>query len=164
MTRRAKSISAPKAAPAPARGSPPSIFACRPRFRRRSRSPEIEELNRDDNVDGILVQLPLPRQIDAEAVIAAIDPAKDVDGFHPINVGRLWSGAAGLVPCTPQGCMLLLRTVHRELSGAEAVVLGRSNIVGKPMAALLLGRRLHGHDGPLENRAMRRRSAGAPTF
>jgi methylenetetrahydrofolate dehydrogenase (NADP+)/methenyltetrahydrofolate cyclohydrolase len=98
----------------------------------------IEELNRDDSVDGILVQLPLPSQIEPEAVIAAIDPAKDVDGFHPINVGRLWSGAAGLVPCTPQGCMLLLRTVHRELRGAEAVVLGRSKIVGRPMAALLL--------------------------
>lgn len=98
----------------------------------------IEQLNRDDSVDGILVQLPLPSQIDAEAVIAAIDPAKDVDGFHPINVGRLWSGAAGLVPCTPQGCLLLLRTVHRELTGAEAVVLGRSKIVGRPMAALLL--------------------------
>ena len=69
---------------------------------------------------------------------AAIDPAKDVDGFHPVNVGRLWSGLPGLVPCTPQGCLILLRTVHDDLSGAEAVVLGRSNLVGKPMAALLL--------------------------
>jgi methylenetetrahydrofolate dehydrogenase (NADP+)/methenyltetrahydrofolate cyclohydrolase len=99
---------------------------------------KIEELNREDSIDGILVQLPLPSQIEAEAITAATDPAKDVDGFHPLNVGRLWSGAAGLVPCTPQGCMLLLQTVHRELRGAEAVVLGRSKIVGRPMAALLL--------------------------
>jgi methylenetetrahydrofolate dehydrogenase (NADP+) / methenyltetrahydrofolate cyclohydrolase len=98
----------------------------------------IEELNRDDSIDGILVQLPLPSQIEAEAITAATDPAKDVDGFHPLNVGRLWSGAAGLVPCTPQGCMVLLQTVHRELRGADAVVLGRSKIVGRPMAALLL--------------------------
>ena len=99
---------------------------------------EVERLNRDDRVDGVLVQLPLPPQIDPHRVIAAIDPAKDVDGFHPINVGRLWSGLTGLVPCTPQGCLLLLRTVHEDLTGAEAVVLGRSNIVGKPAAALLL--------------------------
>lgn len=99
---------------------------------------EVERLNRDDRVDGVLVQLPLPRQVDAHRVIAAIDPAKDVDGFHPVNVGRLWRGLPGLVPCTPQGCLLLLRTVHQNLAGAEAVVLGRSNIVGKPMAALLL--------------------------
>jgi methylenetetrahydrofolate dehydrogenase (NADP+)/methenyltetrahydrofolate cyclohydrolase len=99
---------------------------------------EVDRLNRDGSVDGILVQLPLPRQIDPHRIIAAIDPAKDVDGFHPINVGRLWSGVPGLVPCTPQGCLLLLRTVHRDLTGAEAVVLGRSNIVGKPVAALLL--------------------------
>ncbi|HKM69632.1 MAG TPA: bifunctional methylenetetrahydrofolate dehydrogenase/methenyltetrahydrofolate cyclohydrolase, partial [Stellaceae bacterium] len=85
-----------------------------------------------------LVQLPLPRHIDAHRVIAAIDPAKDVDGFHPVNVGRLWTGLRGLVPCTPQGCLILLRTVHDDLSGAEAVVLGRSNLVGKPMTALLL--------------------------
>jgi methylenetetrahydrofolate dehydrogenase (NADP+) / methenyltetrahydrofolate cyclohydrolase len=99
---------------------------------------EVERLNHDDRVDGVLVQLPLPRQIDPHPVIAAIDPAKDVDGFHPANVGRLWSGLTGLVPCTPQGCLLLLRTVHKDLTGAEAVVLGRSNIVGKPVAALLL--------------------------
>lgn len=99
---------------------------------------EVERLNREDRVDGILVQLPLPPQIDPHRVIAAIDPAKDVDGFHPVNVGRLWSGLPGLVPCTPQGCLLLLRTVHQELAGAEAVVLGRSNIVGRPVAALLL--------------------------
>jgi methylenetetrahydrofolate dehydrogenase (NADP+)/methenyltetrahydrofolate cyclohydrolase len=99
---------------------------------------EVERLNRDDRVDGVLVQLPLPRQIDPHPVIVAIDPVKDVDGFHPANVGRLWSGVTSLVPCTPQGCLLLLRTVHEDLTGAEAVVLGRSNIVGKPVAALLL--------------------------
>jgi methylenetetrahydrofolate dehydrogenase (NADP+) / methenyltetrahydrofolate cyclohydrolase len=99
---------------------------------------EVEKLNGDDCVDGILVQLPLPRQIDPHRVIAAIDPAKDVDGFHPVNIGRLWSGLPGLVPCTPLGCLLILRTVHQDLTGAEAVVLGRSNIVGKPVAALLL--------------------------
>ena len=99
---------------------------------------EVEKLNADDRVDGVLVQLPLPVHIDARRIIAAIDPAKDVDGFHPVNVGRLWSGLPGLVPCTPQGCLTLLRTVHDDLSGAQAVVLGRSNLVGKPMAALLL--------------------------
>ncbi len=99
---------------------------------------EIARLNADQRIDGILVQLPLPPQIDVHRVIAAIDPEKDVDGFHPINVGRLWSGIAGLVPCTPDGCMILLRSACPDLAGAEAVVLGRSNIVGKPMAALLL--------------------------
>ncbi len=99
---------------------------------------EIDTLNADDRVDGILVQLPLPRHINAHRIICAIDPAKDVDGFHPINVGRLWSGIPGLVPCTPQGCLILLRTVHADLAGAEAVVLGRSNLVGKPLTALLL--------------------------
>jgi methylenetetrahydrofolate dehydrogenase (NADP+)/methenyltetrahydrofolate cyclohydrolase len=99
---------------------------------------EVEKLNADDRVDGVLVQLPLPPHIDTHRVIAAIEPAKDVDGFHPVNVGRLWSRLPGLVPCTPQGCLILLRTVHDDLSGAEAVVLGRSNLVGKPMAALLL--------------------------
>jgi methylenetetrahydrofolate dehydrogenase (NADP+)/methenyltetrahydrofolate cyclohydrolase len=98
----------------------------------------ITRLNGDDGTDGILVQLPLPRQIDPQRVIAAIDPAKDVDGFHPVNVGRLWSGGAALVPCTPYGSLLLLRTTLGDLAGAEAVVIGRSNIVGKPMAALLL--------------------------
>jgi methylenetetrahydrofolate dehydrogenase (NADP+)/methenyltetrahydrofolate cyclohydrolase len=99
---------------------------------------EVEKLNADDKVDGVLVQLPLPGHIDAHRVIAAIDPAKDVDGFHPVNVGRLWSGLPGLVPCTPRGCLILLHAVHDDLSGADAVVLGRSNLVGKPMAALLL--------------------------
>ena len=99
---------------------------------------EVERLNRDDRVDGVLVQLPLPAPIDGHRVLAAIDPAKDVDGFHPINVGRLWSGLPGPQPCTPQGCMRLLHSVHPSLAGAEAVVLGRSNIVGKPVTALLL--------------------------
>jgi methylenetetrahydrofolate dehydrogenase (NADP+) / methenyltetrahydrofolate cyclohydrolase len=98
----------------------------------------IARLNADDAVDGILVQLPLPPQIDAQRVIEAIDPAKDVDGFHPHNVGRLWSGGEALVPCTPYGCLLLLRAALTPLAGAEAVVIGRSNIVGKPIAALLL--------------------------
>jgi methylenetetrahydrofolate dehydrogenase (NADP+)/methenyltetrahydrofolate cyclohydrolase len=101
---------------------------------------EIRRLNCDEAVDGILVQLPLPRQIDAQRVIAAIDPAKDVDGFTDGNVAALWGGRSGLVPCTPQGCLMLLRdAMGGGLAGAEAVVLGRSNIVGKPMAALLLG-------------------------
>ncbi len=99
---------------------------------------EIARLNADQRVDGILVQLPLPAQIDAHRVIAEIDPDKDVDGFHPVNVGRLWSGLPGMVPCTPQGCMMLLRSVRRDLAGAEAVVVGRSSIVGRPLAALLL--------------------------
>jgi methylenetetrahydrofolate dehydrogenase (NADP+)/methenyltetrahydrofolate cyclohydrolase len=98
----------------------------------------VARLNADDRVDGILVQLPLPAGFDPRRVIAALDPAKDVDGFHPVNIGRLWSGAPGLVPCTPQGVMLLLRGVRPDLSGADAVVLGRSHIVGRPIAALLL--------------------------
>jgi len=98
----------------------------------------VRELNADPEVDGVLVQLPLPRQIKARAIIDALDPAKDVDGFHARNVGELWSGEAGLVPCTPFGCLLLLREELPSLAGLEAVVLGRSTIVGKPMAALLL--------------------------
>jgi methylenetetrahydrofolate dehydrogenase (NADP+)/methenyltetrahydrofolate cyclohydrolase len=98
----------------------------------------IAKLNADASVNGILVQLPLPKQIDAQKVIAAIDPDKDVDGFHPINVGRLASGLPALVPCTPMGCVLLAKTVHSSLAGMEAVVVGRSNIVGKPVAQLLL--------------------------
>ena len=98
----------------------------------------ITKLNDDPNVHGILVQLPLPSQIDSHAVINAIDPDKDVDGFHLINVGRLATGAPGLVPCTPLGCMMLLKDELKELTGKNAVVVGRSNIVGKPMSALLL--------------------------
>jgi len=99
----------------------------------------VAELNADEGIDGILVQLPLPAHIRAEAVIAAIDAAKDVDGFHVLNAGRLASGAAWLVPCTPLGCMKLLALSGVELRGARALVIGRSNIVGKPVAALLLG-------------------------
>ena len=98
----------------------------------------VDRLNADDAVDGILVQLPLPRHIDERAVITRIDPDKDVDGFHPVNAGRLATGLDGLVPCTPLGCLMLLQDVHPHLAGLEAVVIGRSNIVGKPMAALLL--------------------------
>ena len=98
----------------------------------------IEQLNNDSKVHGILVQLPLPDQIDSQAVINAIDPDKDVDGFHLVNVGRLATGAPGLVPCTPLGCMMLLKDQLGDLSGKNAVVVGRSNIVGKPMGSLLL--------------------------
>jgi methylenetetrahydrofolate dehydrogenase (NADP+) / methenyltetrahydrofolate cyclohydrolase len=98
----------------------------------------VRELNADAAVDGILVQLPLPKQIDEQAVIEAIDPGKDVDGFHPVNAGRLVSGLDGFVPCTPLGCLMLLKDRIGDLSGLDAVVIGRSNIVGKPMAQLLL--------------------------
>ncbi|PWC26928.1 bifunctional methylenetetrahydrofolate dehydrogenase/methenyltetrahydrofolate cyclohydrolase FolD [Teichococcus aestuarii] len=98
----------------------------------------VRRLNEDPAVDGILVQLPLPRQIDAAKVLAAIDPAKDVDGFHAMNAGKLATGQPGLVPCTPKGVMHLLAAAGTAIAGARAVVLGRSNIVGKPMAALLL--------------------------
>ncbi len=99
----------------------------------------LAQLNRDPSVHGILVQLPLPPQIDANHVIAAIDPNKDVDGFHPTNVGRLAIGLPSLVPCTPLGCVILAKTVHPSLGGLEAVIVGRSNIVGKPLAQLLIG-------------------------
>ena len=98
----------------------------------------VEELNADERVDGILVQLPLPAGIDDKAVIDAIDPGKDVDGFHVANAGRLAVGEEGLVSCTPLGCLMLLKDRLGDLSGLEAVVVGRSNIVGKPMAQLLL--------------------------
>jgi methylenetetrahydrofolate dehydrogenase (NADP+) / methenyltetrahydrofolate cyclohydrolase len=98
----------------------------------------VTALNNDDAVDGILVQLPLPPHVDADKVLRAIDPAKDVDGFHPINVGLVATGTGGIVPCTPLGSMILLRSVRADLSGLNAVVVGRSNIVGKPMAQLLL--------------------------
>jgi methylenetetrahydrofolate dehydrogenase (NADP+)/methenyltetrahydrofolate cyclohydrolase len=98
----------------------------------------VDRLNADPAVHGILVQLPLPQQIDAPKVLNAIDPAKDVDGFHPVNAGRLASGLPALVPCTPLGCVMLAKTVHPSLAGLEAVVIGRSNIVGKPVAQLLL--------------------------
>jgi methylenetetrahydrofolate dehydrogenase (NADP+) / methenyltetrahydrofolate cyclohydrolase len=98
----------------------------------------IGDLGRRGEVHGILVQLPLPPHIDSKKVIEAIDPAKDVDGFHPVNVGRLASGAKALAPCTPTGCLILAKSVEPKLEGLEAVVIGRSNIVGKPVAQLLL--------------------------
>ena len=99
---------------------------------------KIKELNDNDAVSGILVQLPLPPQINKEKIINAIDPAKDVDGFHPINVGNLSSGYNATVPCTPLGCLLLIKKVEPNLSGKHAVIIGRSNLNGKPMAQLLL--------------------------
>jgi methylenetetrahydrofolate dehydrogenase (NADP+)/methenyltetrahydrofolate cyclohydrolase len=99
----------------------------------------ILQLNADERVDGILVQLPLPRQINERRIIETVDPSKDVDGFHPVNDGRLASGLPALVPCTPYGCLHLLKEELSDLSGLDAVVVGRSNIVGKPMAQLLLG-------------------------
>ncbi|AJP73078.1 bifunctional methylenetetrahydrofolate dehydrogenase/methenyltetrahydrofolate cyclohydrolase FolD [Sphingomonas hengshuiensis] len=97
----------------------------------------VDRLNADPAVDGILVQLPLPRHIDEQAVLTRISPDKDVDGFHPVNAGRLVTGLEGFVPCTPLGCLMLLEDRLGDLSGLDAVVIGRSNIVGKPMAALL---------------------------
>ncbi len=98
----------------------------------------IEDLNRDNNVDGILIQLPLPTHVDTKRILEAVDPAKDVDGFHPVNLGRLVSGRPGLVACTPAGCMEILRRNTIKIEGANAAVLGRSDIVGKPMALLLM--------------------------
>jgi methylenetetrahydrofolate dehydrogenase (NADP+)/methenyltetrahydrofolate cyclohydrolase len=98
----------------------------------------VGRLNADPAVHGILVQLPLPKQIDAQVVLNTIDPAKDVDGFHPVNAGRLASGLPALAPCTPLGCIILAKTVHPALAGMDAVVIGRSNIVGKPVTQLLL--------------------------
>lgn len=98
----------------------------------------VDRLNADPAVDGILVQLPLPSHIDERAIITRIDPDKDVDGFHPVNAGRLATGLPGFVPCTPLGCLMLLKHIRGDLSGLDAVVIGRSNIVGKPMAQLLI--------------------------
>jgi len=99
---------------------------------------KINELNQDKDVSGILVQLPLPNQISKEKIINSIDPSKDVDGFNPINVGNLASGYNGIVPCTPLGCLMLLKKIEKNLSGKHAVIIGRSNLNGKPMAQLLL--------------------------
>ena len=98
----------------------------------------IEDLNRDKKVNGILVQLPLPDHINSDKVLDRINPEKDVDGFHAVNVGKLWTGLETFVPCTPLGCSIMIRRVSNDLSGKKAVIIGRSNIVGKPMAALLL--------------------------
>jgi methylenetetrahydrofolate dehydrogenase (NADP+)/methenyltetrahydrofolate cyclohydrolase len=99
---------------------------------------KIEELNNNDNVSGILVQLPLPAHFSKEKVINAIKPSKDVDGFHPINVGNLSLGYKSIIPCTPLGCLLLIKNVEKNLTGKHAVIIGRSNLNGKPMAQLLL--------------------------
>ena len=99
----------------------------------------VKALNTDPTIDGILVQLPLPSHINADLILETIDPAKDVDGFHPVNAGRLMTGTGGLVPCTPLGSLKLIKSVRADLSGLDAVVVGRSNIVGKPMAQLLIG-------------------------
>ena len=98
----------------------------------------VGRLNRDPVVHGILVQLPLPAHIDSQKILATIDPAKDVDGFHPVNLGRLAAGLPALAPCTPLGCIILAKTVHPSLEGLDAIIIGRSNIVGKPLALLLL--------------------------
>ena len=99
---------------------------------------KIEELNKNDEISGILVQLPLPSQISKEKIINAINPSKDVDGFNPINVGNLSSGYDSIVPCTPLGCLLLIKKIESKLAGKHAVIIGRSNLNGKPMAQLLL--------------------------
>ncbi len=99
---------------------------------------KVGELNNDASVHGILVQLPLPDQVDSDAILNAIDPDKDVDGFHTLNVGRLTSGQDAMAPCTPVGCMIMLKEVVGDLTGKRAIIVGRSNIVGKPMATLLL--------------------------
>ena len=98
----------------------------------------VQDLNRDNKVDGILIQLPLPPQVDTKRVLEAVDPSKDVDGFHPVNLGRLLSGRPGLIACTPAGCMEILRRSNIPVEGANAAVLGRSDIVGKPLALLLM--------------------------
>lgn len=99
---------------------------------------KIDELNQDDSIDGILVQLPLPKTLDEKRLLNRIDPNKDVDGLHPVNIGRLVFGEKAFEPCTPQGCIELLKRSNVEISGAEAVVIGRSNLVGKPVAMMLL--------------------------
>ena len=98
----------------------------------------VEELNNDKSINGILVQLPLPKQINADSIINTINPDKDVDGFHAINTGRLWTNIDSLVPCTPLGCKMLLLDKLKDLTGKKAIIVGRSNIVGKPMASLLI--------------------------
>ena len=115
-----------------------SSTGCRQRPRRPSLLALVDQLNGDPAVDGILVQLPLPSQIGSDKVINAVDPAKDVDGFHVVNAGRLATGQDALVACTPVGCVMLAKSVLGKLDGLEAVVIGRSNIVGKPVAQLLL--------------------------
>jgi methylenetetrahydrofolate dehydrogenase (NADP+)/methenyltetrahydrofolate cyclohydrolase len=121
----------------------------------------IADLNARDDIDGILVQLPLPKQVDSKRVLLAVDPAKDVDGFHPMNVGLLSTARPALVACTPAGCMEILRRSNIEVAGADAVVVGRSDIVGKPMDQ----RERHSHCLPFENERPARRvpASGHPS-
>ena len=124
----------------------------------------VGELNADEQVDGILVQLPLPAQIDATRVIETIEPGKDVDGFHPINVGRVAAGLDALVPCTPLGCLHLIKSrLGSDIAGLDAVVIGRSNIVGKPMALLLLRRERDRDRRPFADARPARQSCAART-
>ena len=115
-----------------------SSTCCRPTSPEADLLALIGKLNRDPAVHGILVQLPLPKSLDPQKVVAAIDPAKDVDGLHPINAGRLATGLPALTPCTPLGCIILTKSVHASLQGMDAVVIGRSNLVGRPLVQLLL--------------------------
>ena len=112
---------------------------------------KIKELNKNDKVSGILVQLPLPKHINKRKVIETIDYRKDVDGFHPVNVGNLSSGYDSSIPCTPLGCSLLLKRVENNLSGKHAVIIGRSNLNGKPMTQLLFKRKLYSYYYALKN-------------
>ena len=122
----------------------------------------IAQLNRDPAVHGILVQLPLPKSLDTEAVINAIDPAKDVDGLHPNNAGRLAGGFAALSPCTPLGCIILTKSVHASLEGMNAIVIGRSNLVGRPLVQLLLNENATVTIAHSRSRDLRNRYAPAP--
>ena len=122
----------------------------------------VLELNRRDEIDGILVQLPLPPQVDSKKILMAVDPAKDVDGFHPVNVGFLSTQRPGLVPCTPAGIMEILKRSNIPVAGQEAVVVGRSDIVGKPVGHAADQRQCHGDRLPLEDPGPSRRYAVAP--
>ena len=149
------------------RRSPPgwraSSIGCPPEPSQETLLALIDRLNADPAVDGILVQLPLPAHIDERRSSPRIDPDKDVDGFNPVNAGRLATGLLGFVPCTPLGCLMLLRDVRGDLAGLDAVVIGRSNIVGKPMAQLLLRRELHGDGRAFEDARPAATWCGAPT-
>ena len=140
-----------------------STGGCRPTRRSSEVAEELEALNEDPAVSGILLQLPVPDHLDGRALTAMIDPEKDVDGLTPVNAGLLALGRPGLRPCTPLGVMVLLAEAGVELEGAEAVVVGRSNLFGKPMAQLLLGAQRDRHDLPLAHARPAPRSARAPT-
>ena len=155
------SATSPRRWPRPA--CAPSITGCRRATSEAELLTLIARLNADPEVNGILVQMPLPEADRRRRKSSrAIDPAKDVDGFHPLNAGRLASGLPALVPCTPMGCVLLAKTVHASLAGLEAVVIGRSNIVGKPVAQLLLARERDGDDRAFEDATICRPCAAAP--